>query len=393
MRQALLSGSQPAGLDLQQGLTSQYIAVHGGAGVHARENDDAVKRAMRRACISGIHSCERDAEPAIYVVAKAIAVLEDDEVLNAGYGSNLTIAGTVECDAALMDGASGDFGSVAALSGVKNPIRAALAVLVHSRVPDPLGRIPPMTLTSTGALKFAASFGVPIVSPEALITPHALAAWERWTARLKRARQAEATSLEGDNMGTELEGSGEGLHDSQDTVGAVVCVNGPDGVTSTAAGVSSGGLLLKLPGRVGEAAIFGAGCFAAHAIACSVSGAGEPITRAALARTIVTAISPLHISAGADEGSDSDIDVHGALETALSQLHADAGVLLLAQGRVWCAFTTESMAVAWTSGASKQKAKAKILRRSAGPGAGHSTEARVYITSFPLDDANRGAGA
>lgn len=126
-----------------------------------------------------------------------------------------------------------------------------------------------------------------------------------------------------------------------------------------------------------------------------MSGAGEPITRAALARAIVTAISPLHASADADGDGESDIDVHTTLETALTELRADAGVLLLAQGRVWCAFTTESMAVAWTSRASKHKVKAKILRRTAGQGASHkrNTGMKVYITSFPLDDTIRGAVA
>ena len=126
-----------------------------------------------------------------------------------------------------------------------------------------------------------------------------------------------------------------------------------------------------------QAAIFGAGCFATPNLACSVSGAGEPIMRAALARTIVSAI--------ADEGEDGD--VHAVLEHSLTrfggQRDGNAGVLLLAQGRLWCAFTTESMALAWASSA-HPKPKAKILRRPASSDSRAGTT--VYITSFSLHD-------
>ena len=62
----------------------------------------------------------------------------------AGYGSNLTVDGTVECDASVFDGNSGDFGAVGAVAGLKNPIGAAHAVLRSARKRDKLGRIPPL---------------------------------------------------------------------------------------------------------------------------------------------------------------------------------------------------------------------------------------------------------
>ena len=84
----------------------------------------------------------------------AIRVLEDDPILNAGYGSNLTEAGTVECDAAIMSASSSaesesttlatEFGSVAAAPGVRNPICAARAVLQNARRVDVFGRVPPL---------------------------------------------------------------------------------------------------------------------------------------------------------------------------------------------------------------------------------------------------------
>ncbi|KAF9277663.1 hypothetical protein BGZ88_001032 [Linnemannia elongata] len=73
----------------------------------------------------------------------------------------------------------------------------------------------------------------------------------------------------------------------QDTVGAI-CI---DDQGRVAAGVSSGGIAMKFPGRVSEAALFGAGCWAqdttedTDGFACSLTGAGEQITKTLLART------------------------------------------------------------------------------------------------------------
>ncbi|KAH9485134.1 Threonine aspartase 1 [Psilocybe cubensis] len=216
------------------------------------------------------------------MVERAIAVLEDDEHLNAGYGSNLTLDGTVECDAAIMGARDASFGSVGAVSGVRNPIRLARSILEHARVPDKLGRVPPLTLTSSGAYKFAASRGIDVVPPETLKTAGAEAQWGKWKARLAEQE------------------AGVGLGDIQDTVGAVA-YNSEEGM---AAGVSSGGLLLKWPGRVGEAAIFGAGCWANRIMACSVSGTGEDIIREHIARKI-------------SEMYNEEADPHKVLDTVL----------------------------------------------------------------------------
>ncbi|KAG5648596.1 hypothetical protein DXG03_003207 [Asterophora parasitica] len=129
-----------------------YVVVHGGAGMHGHAREKEVKQALRLACkeaLKGLHDPSPDHGDSskctpLNMVGNAIVVLEDDPHLNAGYGSNLSLIGTVECDAAIMDGASGYFGSVGAVSGIKNPIQLARVVLEYSRIPDPLGRIPPL---------------------------------------------------------------------------------------------------------------------------------------------------------------------------------------------------------------------------------------------------------
>ncbi|KAG5654406.1 hypothetical protein H0H81_003230 [Sphagnurus paluster] len=408
-----------------------YIAVHGGAGMHSYSLEKEIKQALRLACKEALKISEQGttlrhnelhdgAAPnpnrmALAMVGEAIAVLEDDTCLNAGYGSNLTLEGTVECDAAIMDGVSGDFGSVGAVSGVKNPIRLARAVLEHSKILDPLGRVPPLyeTLVSEGAHAFAiansADRAIETVIPDSLISPKARNDWVKWKTRLTSSQSMAAGSLT----------------DIQDTVGAVAFQN----AEAVAAAVSSGGILLKHPGRIGEAAIFGAGCWAEHfadarlSIACSISG--EYIVRAMLARAIADAFR----SAVA---SKNDTDPHDILEHVL--LHSfwvpcqnrgivdpDVGVLLLTaeeeelkthgwypifsvdetnqiEVRLWCAFTTPSMAIAYASSvsttpkvrhASKRNnvvhaPQTQVLRRPKNTDSSRTSEPRIFITAVPM---------
>ncbi|GAW04272.1 N-terminal nucleophile aminohydrolase [Lentinula edodes] len=120
-----------------------FIAVHGGAGSHSSSTERELKQALRLACKKALDSSSLTSRSPLDVAEVAITVLEDDPVLNAGYGSNLSLEGIVECDAAIMDG-NYHFGSVGAISGVKNPIQVARALLQHSQISDPLGRVPPL---------------------------------------------------------------------------------------------------------------------------------------------------------------------------------------------------------------------------------------------------------
>jgi len=86
-------------------------------------------------------------ESALDSVQRAVCKLEDDPAVNAGYGSNLTEDGRVECDAALMSyktASASAFGSVAAVQGIRNPVLAARAVLEYSQRPKRLGRVAPL---------------------------------------------------------------------------------------------------------------------------------------------------------------------------------------------------------------------------------------------------------
>lgn len=234
--------------------------------------------------------------------------LQDCPLTNAAHGSNLTAAGAVECDASAMDG-DGAFGAVAAASGIRNPIAAAALLATESSQPLSHGRVRPIMLAGEGARAWAASKGLPTAAtPQAAgamhVTDKSRRQWEKYSAwvaagegddggveGLPETGTAAETGIEaGDphrkrrRRGSSPAGNVCALND---TVGAVAV----DCWGRVAAGVSSGGIPLKAPGRVGEAALFGAGCWAQNAdgagqpaAACSVTGVGERIMVGLVAR-------------------------------------------------------------------------------------------------------------
>ncbi|KZV73259.1 N-terminal nucleophile aminohydrolase [Peniophora sp. CONT] len=359
-----------------QQVSFYVIAAHAGAGVHPTELDSATKASLRASLASPPHT------NALSAVCTALAALEAAPQLNAGVGSNLTLDGRVECDASLMCGETGAFGAVGALKGVPRPSDAARAVLEHSQQGDMLGRVPPVLLVGEGAHKLAMEHGVEECSEEAMISEGAKKDWgywkERWEESLRKGSEGEG--------GREVS---DALAARQDTVGAVACGFGD--IPSLAAGVSSGGLLLKSPGRIGEAAIYGAGIWADERVAISVSGQGELIIKSALARTIAEAI----------EDGGEDVDVLDILQKVLvdrfyrrwrmrGEARPDAGVLILhkeigedgqPRGRLYCAFTAPSMAIAYAT-STQPKPKALVLRNN-GHMHGDPDKPPLYITQLP----------
>ncbi|GJJ08631.1 hypothetical protein Clacol_002850 [Clathrus columnatus] len=322
-------------------MSTYYLVVHGGAGFHSYDSEKDILKSLKKACSKALTLLERGAN-SVEAVEKAVMTLEDAEHLNAGYGSNLTESGTVECDAALMDG-SQNFGSVGALSGISNPITVAKAILDHSLVKSPLGRVPPMTLVATGAYDFATKMKLPTMDPRALISPQAEKDWIYWKKRIDESITVEVD----ETLRTSL---------LQDTVGAIAL----DCSDRAAAGVSSGGILYKVPGRIGEASIFGGGCWAdsTRGVACSVSGVGEAIIRLNLARKL----SETLISADNPEDALPRI-----FDDELAHAHISANNCPLAAGatlvirdssdgtvRLWCLFNTPSMAVGFASSENPQ---------------------------------------
>ncbi|KAF3483146.1 threonine aspartase 1 [Arthroderma uncinatum] len=122
---------------------------------------------------------------AVDAVEAAIKFLEDHELTNAGYGSNLTITGAVECDATVVDHL-GRSGAVGAVQHIKNPISLARVVLDTSTKPLTLNRVPPNLLVCSGATEFAYEHGMPVLPADVLVAPGSKERWIRWKRDLEQ---------------------------------------------------------------------------------------------------------------------------------------------------------------------------------------------------------------
>jgi beta-aspartyl-peptidase (threonine type) len=283
------------------------LIVHGGAGDWSPEDGDgaAIIAACSAAARTGFDILQSGGA-AIDAAAAAVALLEDDPRFNAGTGSALTADGEVECDASVMCG-DGRAGAVAVLRDVKNPI--ALARLVMERTPHVL-------LAGAGATAFAIECGLAPLPPGALVTGRMR---EKWQAALARAAASSSPSPPF----------------SGGTVGCVAC----DAAGRVAAATSTGGMMLKRPGRVGDSALIGAGTYAddgAGAVSCT--GLGEAFIKAAGAKQAVEALR-----AGRSP-TEAARDVLPAVRR-----HGGSGGLICvdAAGRIGLAFDTPRMAHAW----------------------------------------------
>lgn len=144
----------------------------------------------------------KNGDSAVDAVEMAIKVLEDKDITNAGFGSNLTMQGVVECDATIVDhyGRSGAVGAVGGKYlyiisyrlradlrlGIRNPINLARLVLEHTSKPLSLRRVPPNLLVGAGATDFAAEKGFPILPPDCLISVPAHERYQKWKADIEK---------------------------------------------------------------------------------------------------------------------------------------------------------------------------------------------------------------
>lgn len=199
-------------------------------------------------------------------------VLEHDALTNAGYGSNLTLSGEVECDASIMDGETLNFGACGAVKGVQYPITLATQICKDQTSERPLGLVSPSLLVGEGAHDYAKISNLMLIENDKLISKKSYVRYKKNKALLK------AHSQQGKIQSERL-----------DTVGAV-CV---DHRGHIAAASSSGGVFLKYDGRVGQAAIYASGVWAdsidnktENSVAVTTTGTGEYLVKTLLAREI-----------------------------------------------------------------------------------------------------------
>jgi L-asparaginase / beta-aspartyl-peptidase len=223
------------------------IVIHGGAGVIEPSRMTPMKEASFRAGLdaaldAGYAVLDRGGS-ALDAVAAAVRTMEDDPQFNAGRGAVLNHDGDAELDAAIMDGNGPHAGAVAGVRHVKNPIDLARLVMEKS---------PHVLLIAEGAEDFALEHGVTLMP--------------RSYFRVE-ARERELEEARSKPFGAALEWT---AGNSMGTVGAVAL----DRAGNLAAATSTGGLTNKLPGRVGDSPLIGAGTYADNAT-CAISGTGE----------------------------------------------------------------------------------------------------------------------
>jgi beta-aspartyl-peptidase (threonine type) len=234
------------------------LAIHGGAGTLPRaetsgERERKYREGLGEALDAGFAVLQAGGT-SLDAVCRAVMVLEDNPLFNAGHGSVFTLDGGNELDAAIMDGSSLKAGAVCGVTHIRNPVELARTVMEHSEY---------VMLSGAGAEEFALSRGFALVPRSYFHTP------ERWR-QLERIRGGESglSALTISHVGT---------------VGAVAL----DAGGRLAAATSTGGMTGKRYNRIGDSPVIGAGTYADdRSCAVSATGHGEIFIRAAVAHDI-----------------------------------------------------------------------------------------------------------
>ena len=253
------------------------IAIHGGAGESEWEHMDAATAtayhdSLAKALAAGSAVLKKHGK-ALDAVEAAVEVLEDDPLFNAGRGAAFAADGKNEMDAALMDGATLAAGSVADVESTRHPIALARAVMEHTAY---------VMMVGPGADAFSKAQGLEQQPPSFFFTEMR---WQEFAAIMKANGRAVPPRPEGvATAGVPTASLGQHFFSHRfGTVGAVA----RDSEGHLAAATSTGGMQGKLPGRVGDSPLIGAGTYASdRSCAVSGTGVGEYFIRLTLARQI-----------------------------------------------------------------------------------------------------------
>jgi beta-aspartyl-peptidase (threonine type) len=270
------------------------VAVHGGATTFEKQHHDAILDAVRRAAEQGMCVLENGGS-SLDAVETAIWVLEETNLFTAGLGASKNRDGEIELDAMVMEGNRLQSGAVMAVRAIAHPISLARYILERTSNSQIVG----------------------------------LGANKLYEQMLAEGYRKETTKKRTDVPPIAQE---------CDTVGTVVV----DEKGNIAAGSSTSGWPGKLPGRVGDSPIIGAGVYANDIAGVSCTGKGEQILRITMGRMAV-----FHVEQG--------LTVEQAAETVMSELRqkttGEAGLILADNlGNVAIRFDTPHMPVAVLSG-------------------------------------------
>jgi beta-aspartyl-peptidase (threonine type) len=292
--------------------------VHGGAGALDNVKDD--KTAVRY-----MDSIKRVLEhgrevillggSALQAAEACASLLEDDPIFNAGCGSVLNENGKVEMDAAIMDGRDLSAGAVAAIDNIANPVQLARLVMSESEH---------VMLISEGAMRFADHCGMERVPEHYFYTPDRV-------EQLKQARLENRIMLDHDDTEEDSEDQKYG------TIGAIA----RDVHGNLAAATSTGGIVNKRMGRVGDSPLVGAGVYADNeTCAVSATGYGEDFMRTVISKTIADFIDMKHM--------DAKQATTAGIEYLTRKVKGRGGVIVIdSGGNCASGFTTKKMIHGW----------------------------------------------
>ncbi len=272
------------------------ILIHGGAGTIQEDDKEAYEAGLRAARDAGFTALAKGAD-AVSAALAAVSLMEDNQgAFNAGTGGSPNSEGVVECDAAVMSGWDGSAGAVGAVTRAKNP--SLLADRVRKETPHVL-------LVGAGADAFVQE----PVDNASLLTPRTKAAFTAWQRDI-------------------------GEPSNSATVGAVVL----DGEGRLAAVTSTGGMLGKWPGRVGDSPLPGIGTYADRFVAVSCTGKGEAFMRAVTAKSVAERLRT---------GGDLEKVLKDALAEVIHFNGSGGLICVTHDGKIGFGFNSRHMAYAW----------------------------------------------
>ncbi|HEX2475587.1 MAG TPA: isoaspartyl peptidase/L-asparaginase [Lacipirellulaceae bacterium] len=308
--------------DREQSIEGRWaIALHGGAGKRSRDMSaqarERLDRALRDALTAGKEVLSKGGS-SLDAVEAVVVMLEDDPQFNAGRGAVFTRNGEHELDASIMDGATLKCGAVAGVKFQKNPIKAARLVME---------RTPHILLAGQQADEFGSENGLEQVEQSYFYTENRFNDLQEALDKLGLQRlKKPAYSLPHDPQSAQ-ETQAEG---GSGTVGCVAL----DMQGNLAAATSTGGLSGKMPGRVGDTPVIGAGNYADKGCAVSGTGIGEQFIRHSVSARVAWLV--------AERELPLDAAVNHCLHKVLQP--GDGGIIAVdREGRISLEATTDSM--------------------------------------------------
>ncbi len=287
-------------------MTPYSLIIHGGAGAleDLKYEADATEfeASILEILAAGRSQLEKG-ESALNVVEYCVNMLEDNPLYNAGKGSVLNENGQVEMDAAIMNGLDIRAGAVTCVKNVKNPISLARQVLEQGDH---------VMLAAAGALEFAKVRKTELRPDEYFIVPHRI-------EQLKEAQAAGRMMLDHEKVETaEKRDQQKAAAQKLGTVGAAC----RDTHGNLAAATSTGGLVNKRWGRVGDTPVVGAGVFADNdTCAVSATGYGEQFLRTVFSKTVSDFVL--------FKGLDAQGAAAAGVQFLIDKVNGDGGVIVI----------------------------------------------------------------